>query len=197
MRKSRGQELPGTFNPLIIGESFREQCQPWRDIVIRTKDDIVQAVYETTRAVLEHITADETFDSIFRIIGGGVEKFKTVLDRKVIELLDPHYRGHPITYNHYLTDNVQKAQADRRRRGLEVVLQDFLGVSRIKDEAKYVAPLQLLKGLEQRIEVDMEWHASDIATDYMEAYYKVSEKCIERSNDLLRGSRCARRSPAC
>jgi hypothetical protein len=28
MRRSRGCELPGTFNPLIIGELFKEQCQP-------------------------------------------------------------------------------------------------------------------------------------------------------------------------
>lgn len=28
MKKSRGCELPGTFNPLIIGELFTEQCQP-------------------------------------------------------------------------------------------------------------------------------------------------------------------------
>jgi hypothetical protein len=45
MRKSRGRELPGTFNPLIIGELFTEQCQSWRDITIGTKDTILQVVY--------------------------------------------------------------------------------------------------------------------------------------------------------
>jgi len=41
------------------------------------------------------------------------------------ELLDPHINGHPITFNHYLTDNVQKAQSERRKRSTEDMLKTF------------------------------------------------------------------------
>lgn len=179
MKKSRGCELPGTFNPLIIGELFTEQCQPWRGIVVRAKGSIVQAAYDTTRTILEHVTTDETVDGIFRLINDGIEGLKTRLDQKVTELLDPHYQRHPITYNHYLTDNVQKAQADRRSRSIEKALKDIFGISRIEIETPYhISPLKLLKVLDQRTEVDMERYASDIAVDYMEAYYKVSTHYI-------------------
>lgn len=124
-RRSRGCELLGTFNPLIIGELFTEQCQPWRDIAVDAKDAILQAVYRATQAILDYITVDETVDGIFRIISRGIDTLKSDLNHKVTELLDPHYNGHPITYNHYLTDNVQKAQSDRRRRSFEKSFKEF------------------------------------------------------------------------
>jgi len=175
MRRSRGCELPGTFNPLIIGELFAEQCQPWRGIAVGAKDVILQAVYRATQAILDHIAIDETADGIFRVISGGIEVLKSGLNQKVTELLEPHCNGHPITYNHYLTDNVQKGQSDRRRRSFEKTLKEFFGSGNIEVVREYrVAPSKLLTLLEQRTEVDMEHYASDLAVDYMQAYYKVS-----------------------
>jgi GTPase SAR1 family protein len=175
MRRSRGSELPGTFNPLIIGELFTEQCQPWREIAVGTKKAILQAVYKAIQAILDFIAVEETADGIFRIISAGIDTLKNDLDRKVDELLDPHYNGHPITYNHYLTDNVQKAQADRRRRSFERILKKFVGVGSIKEGRTYeLNPFKLLTLLEEHTEVDMERYASDLAVDYMEAFYKVS-----------------------
>jgi hypothetical protein len=52
MRRSRGCELPSTFSPFIIGELFTEQCRPWRGIAVGVEDDILQAVYRATQAIL-------------------------------------------------------------------------------------------------------------------------------------------------
>lgn len=106
MRRSRGCELPGTFNPAIVGELFTAQCQPWKNIAVRTKDDILTSVCCTVQSILRHITVDETADNVLRIISSGVETLKSSLDHKVAHLLSPHYDSHPITYNHYLTDTI-------------------------------------------------------------------------------------------
>ena len=174
MRRSKGCELPGTFNPLIIGELFTEQCQPWRGIAVDVKNVILQAVYRTTQAILDHIVANETADGILAIINGGIEKLKIGLNEKVAELLNPHYNGHPITYNHYLTENVERIQADRRRRSLEHTLQEQQGTKRLEDGYKHNFNLpELVSLLEKRTEANMEHYASDLAADYMQAYYKV------------------------
>lgn len=176
MRRSRGCELPGTFNPLIIGELFTEQCQPWRDITMRGKNIILQGVYQATKAILDHVAVDDTVDGIFRSTSGGIDTLKSGLDQKVAELLNPHYYGHPITYNHYLTDNVQRAQSNRRRQSLEETLKEAFGISSLDGQFKQtVVPAKLLALLEQRTEVDMERYASNLAVDYMQAYYKESE----------------------
>ena len=35
VRRSRGCELPGTFNPLVIGDLFYQQSKPWKRLVER------------------------------------------------------------------------------------------------------------------------------------------------------------------
>lgn len=174
MQKNRGCELPGTFNPLIIGELFTKQCQPWKGIATGAKDAVFGAVYQTIRAILDHTTAKETTEGIFRVVSASVDALKRDLDGKMAELLDPHYRGHPITYNHYLTDNVQKAQSERRQRNYKVALKAFFETDNLEvTKLCHINPLELTTFLEQRIEVDMECYASELTVDYMQAYYKV------------------------
>lgn len=188
MRRSRGCELPGTFNPLIIGQLFNEQCQPWKNITVRTKDLILEEVYKATRSILNHIAVDETADGMFRLINLGIDTLKDGVEQKVAELLEPHYAGHPITYNHYLMNNVQKAQSDRRRRNLEKTLEVFFNPDSIQDATpRTVIPIKLLTTLETHTEVDMELYGSNLAVDYMQAYYKVSELrvlCLDLGESL-------------
>jgi hypothetical protein len=174
MRRSRGRELPGTFSPLFIGELFTEQCEPWKDIAVRAKEDIIHAVNVVVQALLLHITVEDVADGLFQFISQGIGKLRDDLNHKLTELLDPHYSGHPITYNHYLTDNVQKAQSERRQRAFEGILKSALGVQCFQAGQAYsLDPHNLLSMFEKRTEVDMELYASDLAIDYMQVYYKV------------------------
>ncbi|KAK4552409.1 hypothetical protein LTR86_010423 [Recurvomyces mirabilis] len=174
-RKSRGCELPGTFNPLIVGELFAEQCQPWRDQVARAKDRIFEAARSTMVAIIDYVAVEETADGLIHSIGLRMEALKQDLDRRLDGLLQPHFEIHPITYNHYLTENVQKAQSARRRRKLETVLRTTF--ANLKDPIyNGLSPLHLLNLLDDSNEADMETHASNLAVDYMQAYYKVALK---------------------
>ncbi|KAK3618030.1 hypothetical protein LTR22_026516 [Elasticomyces elasticus] len=175
MRVSRGCELPGTFNPLVVGELFSEQCQPWKNHVKETKDCIFEAARSAMVAIVDYIAVEETADGLVRLIGQGMDKLKQDLDRKLDEILRPHFEMHPITYNHYLTDNVQKAQSRRRRRKIETVLRKEFGDLNAQDY-NAIEPLHLLNLLDDDIEADMENYGSDLAVDYMEAYYKVALK---------------------
>jgi hypothetical protein len=98
-----------------------------------------------------------------------------MLQEKVTELFKPHDTGHPITYNHYLTDNVQKAQDKRRTREIKKTMQQFLGedYSSLGTVKLSINVEQLIKVLVNKTEADMNNYASSTATDFMEAYYKV------------------------
>ncbi|EEH39370.1 interferon-induced GTP-binding protein Mx [Paracoccidioides lutzii Pb01] len=104
MSRSRGRELPGTYNPLIVGELFREQCGPWKGVIGRFKSDILGATHYAVSAALDH-AADEITAArlLHEIIGPDLGQLEAVLDEKIMEILEPHESGHPITYNHYLT----------------------------------------------------------------------------------------------
>ncbi|KAK1060944.1 hypothetical protein LTR33_012802 [Friedmanniomyces endolithicus] len=173
MRRSRGSELPGTFNPLINGELFREQCQPWRGLVSRKRNSILRSVNQMARAILEHVATNDTVDALTALVDRSIDELGRNVDAKIEDLLRPHHAGHPITYNHYLISNVQNAQANRQRRALEASLRSHFG----QNEVIYNVDVgNVIKALHEREEFDMGSYASHLAVDYMQAYYKVAMK---------------------
>lgn len=187
MRKSRGRELPGTFNPLIIGELFREQSRPWESITTDLVQEVLGFVYDIVQDILVHVAAKGTAGVILRFIDGTIEPVKAELDKKVAELLSPHSSIHPITYNHYLTDTVQKVQLARRRRAQETKLRRFFhggaseGVRPIRSfDIDGSVIVDLLDTLVEDTEADLERFGCSLAVDYMQAYYQVSRNVTVR-----------------
>lgn len=176
MRNNRGCELPGTFNPLIIGELFTDQCRPWRGIAEALTNDILEAVYWTTQAILNHVAVPEVVDGILKIINTAIDKLRVDCKDKVTELLTPHESGHPITYNHYLTDQVQNAQSDRLKKVFRKNITEALGSEAFTANlySTNTAINHLLNLLVISSEANMERQGAAQAVDYMQAYYKVS-----------------------
>jgi hypothetical protein len=177
LERSRGRELPGTFDPLIVGELFHEQRQSWSKLVNRYVDVVLDAVYYVVRTVLAHIADHSTLEGLSgQFILFRLKKITGELRNKVKELLQPHDDGHPITYNPYLTQNVQKAQGKRQARDTKKTLEELFGADyttvglvNIKFNVN-----TLINMLVAKTEADMNNYASSTATDFMEAYYKVS-----------------------
>ncbi|KND92419.1 Interferon-induced GTP-binding protein Mx [Tolypocladium ophioglossoides CBS 100239] len=177
IRRSRGCELPGTFNPLIVGELFAGQCQPWNAIAMALKDDILRAVYETSKDVIYHVAVEETAEKILHLLDAGIEALGQGLDSVFEQVLQPYQSLHPITYNHHLAENVQKAQRVRRQREISSHIQavsraDVFGTG----ETLRIDAAELSSLLAKQNEADMEIYGSTLAVDYMEAYYKLALK---------------------
>ena len=179
MRRTRGCELPGTFNPQIIGELFYGQAKPWTALVMSCKEQLLDATKAMLNLVLDDTTQDpRTHNGILRhIINPGLEPLRQSLQGKTEEVLKPHQRDHPITYNHYLTDNIQKARADHWGKLVEARLSEFFGIDLDSTDTHYhrgfdVSSLATsLKSL--NTETSMERHACSEAVACMQAYYKV------------------------
>lgn len=117
IRRSRGRELPGTLNPLVVGDLFFQQAGPWKGIVDCFSERILQATRESLELVLLYTTDESTREGLRReVIGPAMEWHAEQLKSKVEEILRPHRKGHAITYNHYFTENVQKAREDYAKR---------------------------------------------------------------------------------
>jgi len=178
MRRTRGCELPGTFNPQIIGELFYDQAKPWTALVMSCKEQLLDATKAMLNLVLDDTTQDpRTYNGILRqIINPGLEQLRQSLQRKAEEVLKPHQRGHPITYNHYLTDNIQKARADHWNKLVEERLSKYFSINLDSTDTYYrhsfdVKALAVsLKSL--NTETNMERHTCSEAVVCMQAYYK-------------------------
>ena len=180
VRKSRGCELPGTFNPLIIGDLFYQQSKPWKQLVERYSEKILDATRTSLELISLHTTDETTSEGLLQeVIDPAMERYADQLESKVAEILRPHQKGHPITYNHYFTETIQKARKEQAKKDQARQLNVFF---KIKPEmgSSYVASPQgfhtgeLLEALNQRTEADIDRYACSEAVDCMEAYYKVS-----------------------
>ncbi len=180
MRRSRGCELPGTFNPLIVGDLFYQQSKPWKRLVERYSERILDATRTSLELMVLHTTDETTSEGLLReVIDPAMEMYAAQLERKVAEIMRPHQKGHPITYNHYFTETIQKARQEHAKKDQARQLNIFF---KIKPDmgSSYVINHQgfytgeLLEALNQRNEADMDRYACSEAVDCMEAYYKVS-----------------------
>lgn len=181
MFRTRGRELPGTFSPMIVEDLFREQCRPWEEILSGHVDTVAAAARKLLNLVCEHIADDTTSQFIMReIVEPALDSIARTLQSKADELLEPHKNGHPITYNHYFTETLQKVRDERRMDEVRSTLAHWLD----KDENELdtmTCKLQgtfnvrgLMNALASRTEPDMDRFAASEALDCMEAYYKVS-----------------------
>lgn len=173
LRLSRGCELPGLFNPLIVGDLFTEQCEHWREIVARLADNIIASAQQTMRLLVDHIVAKDVAEEIFGLVSGKTEALRVNMVSKIQELL-PSDAQHPITYSRQLTEIVQRVHNDRHKRALEKEINATFATELQDPEAKIRCnPRDLLKLSAFASPFSMEHYGSALATDYMEVYYEV------------------------
>ena len=180
MERNKGRELPGLFNPAIIKPLFIDHSQPWRGLVMRTMDDLLDASRSTIRLVLEHVADENTVEGILsEIVNPQFEPVEKALKAKAEEFLKPLNRW-PTTYNHYFTDNIQKMREDQLTKQLDARINAFLGKNprdANANERWYSGSFDvhaLREALKpQSTEKDTKRFAAVEAANAMLAYYKV------------------------
>ncbi|PMD66783.1 uncharacterized protein K444DRAFT_659015 [Hyaloscypha bicolor E] len=136
VRRTKGRELPGTFNPMIVADLFLEQSSPWEALTRGHIEKVWQAAKKfltlTTTYVADTATSKTLFQKIFE---PALKELLGTLNAKSTELLTPHQKSHPITYNHYFTEALQKARNERSRDEYTRIIKDFFGTSSIESVA--------------------------------------------------------------
>ena len=124
---------------------------------------------------------------LHHIINPKFDELEEFLRSKADELLDPQRKGHPITYNHYFTDCVQKAREAHFLKSVKQKLRKFFpkpayGEGRKETHTFDIEELGAVLAIQT--ETDMEMFACSEATDCMTDYYKVSKPIIKFTRSL-------------
>ncbi|OQV10542.1 hypothetical protein CLAIMM_14523 isoform 2 [Cladophialophora immunda] len=185
MRINRGTELPGIFNPSVIGELFRDQSKGWEAIVHRARKKLMDATEDTITRALGHVTDQSTAYAIqLYLIQSRLGTIGEGFHKKTDEVLTPHKKGHPATLNHYFIENLQKKRRQESRKLMAEKLANFFGKGPEGEGGSdqfYEGQFNmraLLDSLVMQTEVDFERFACIEATNAMEAYYKVALKSV-------------------
>jgi hypothetical protein len=169
--------LPGNYNHALVAELFHEQSSLWSTIA----EDHVASVFDLTNHFIEKALncaiAEETVrNEILEVMQSKLELQKRAADEELQKLVDDE-RRHPITYNHYYTDNIQKARQEPLRQHLKETLDSAMTADGIRG-GHHIPSTELDNGallakLEQKIIANMDEQACAEASAGLKAYYKV------------------------
>lgn len=176
MVECRGRELPGTFNPLVVGDLFSRQCKPWEPITQNLVEQIHEAAASNFNKIVSEICDENTRSRLMKgHIQPALYRLRQDLKDKVDELLKPHLSIHPITYNDYLTETVQKIQTERHDRRFDEISEEVCGyISKTAPTCAEVNLNQILTSLKVDTRPDVEEYSASLAADVAAAYYLVS-----------------------
>ena len=178
MIKNRGQELQGNFNPLIIGELFREQSSNWE----RLAKNHIEDVSRVCERFLDYLLKDKCPKDVkARIWSSQILDALKVRRRaafRELELIIEDMAGFPINYNHYYTDNIHKRRHKRQKKLLESSLESATEHNRLDGcqsthTSASIDVNKLATNFFTRIDPDMNNVSSEEALDCLLAIYKV------------------------
>ncbi|KAL4990003.1 P-loop containing nucleoside triphosphate hydrolase protein [Aspergillus falconensis] len=165
-RDSRGTELPGTVNPRVLQNLFRQQSAPWKGIALAHIDKVSEAAKAYNEEILSTIVHDEDVrdklvSRVMRVQDAAHARAKTEFAR----ILDDERRGILQTVNHYYADTLNSIRDERVRARLKHMgLQD-----------NTVSQFNIAEVM-KRVHLSNEDQAVNDIHDILKAYYKVAMK---------------------
>ena len=173
---SRGKELPGNYNHVLLSELFHIQSCRWRQIAEVHLVVICDEITAFVKAALKHITKDDQVLVELLEVTASSLLANQLAALAELEKLCMDEKQQPITYNHYYTDTVQHGRQESTRKSIRKAMDETtrhdwnrkLHVSNNTVDAE-----KLLASLQKRIIVDMDEQACAEALSGLGAYYKV------------------------
>lgn len=193
LERSRGLELPGSFNPLIISQLFREQSTPWNALALSHIESVANKCATFVGIVLQETAPS---DIKTRLADYCVEKaLEEALSDAKSELskIVADKERNLITYNHFFITKIQ----EQRKSQFAQILSGVAKSAQVSwalggDEniiETYIDPAKLDADLHSGIEQNMDKFSAEDALDTQIAYYAdelkyfincVSKQVVER-----------------
>ena len=179
LMRTRGRELVGNFNPLLVGELFWEQCSNWNRLAVNFLDD----VDEVCNRFLAILLADKCPKDIVSRLHASLirDALRARKDEALQELrhIIEDTRYYPINYNHYYTDTLYHRRQERNKASLASCIGDATTnhvLEGCKSNEHTTASVNVEKAVDaysKGIDPNMENVSCEEALDCLFAIYKV------------------------
>ena len=178
LTRSRGKEPVGNYNPLIIGELYWELSSKWKGFAEDHVDQVSGLCSMFMDTLLEDICPKDIRTRLAEL------KIKETLQSRkkdAIAELDRILRDKqdfPAVYNHYYTDNVQKARNRRMENALKNSMEaatshDHLPGCNSNHTSTSVDLAVAIDHFQSKVDRDMERYSCEEALDCLLSMYKV------------------------
>ncbi|KAF2190472.1 GTP-binding protein [Zopfia rhizophila CBS 207.26] len=190
LERSRGFELPGNFNPMLISQLFWEQSQPWEEIAKDHINKVARVCKEFVGMVLQHTAPPEFHGALMAISVDAAMRQALAASKEELQKIIEDKARHPMTYNHYFTTTLQKQRQKKHSKVIQRAKQaSQVNVWYSNTDHTHYDPTKMEKIMAESIEQNMDKFSSEEALDNQRAYYKdemkyfvnaVAKQVIER-----------------
>ncbi|KJY02324.1 dynamin family protein [Zymoseptoria brevis] len=191
--RTRGRELPGNFNPLLMSQLFWEQSENWERLAVEHIANVDALCDAFVRTAIQHVTPPEVATRLQGRIGEAMKQRHTDAVAELSRLIADKQRP-PITYDPAYTASMQESRSQKATAKYQELLES--AQYHVPSSEEQGAPKQMMvnaevlkKELKELIEPDMDKTSAEDALDSQLAYYKdevkifiaaVTKQVIER-----------------
>ncbi|TVY29241.1 Interferon-induced GTP-binding protein Mx [Lachnellula hyalina] len=174
MKSTRGKELVGNFNPLLIGELFWEQSSRWHKFAAAHVERVASICADFLKNLLKAECPSDMQDQVWDIIEDALKLRREAADEELAKIKED-LEDHPINYNHYYTDTITKLHREEQEKLLTEAIENATSYNKKFMNAN-VDISQAVASFSKRSNVDMESYASEEVLMSLMSLYKVKQK---------------------
>ncbi|KAM3075405.1 hypothetical protein ACMFMF_006079 [Clarireedia jacksonii] len=180
INRTRGKELIGDINPLLVSELFWEQSSKWEQMAENHYNEVFDLCTRSLQNLLHEKVPKDVETRLWSILFEDALNDRTKAARQELSRLIEDLQNHPINYNHYYTDNINHRREERKNQVFEQLIQDAQ-FRKDEDEDEYlkneidpkIDPKKLREKFAASVTKDSELFSSEDALDRLLAIYKV------------------------
>ncbi|KAK1808515.1 hypothetical protein LTR12_017127 [Friedmanniomyces endolithicus] len=171
---TRGRELPGNYNHVLLTELFHHQSKPWQRIATDHVEHVHDSIITFVKKAITHLRVeDHVLAEIQEGIDVTLQESKLMAEKELMTLWADEQQ-HPITCNHYYVDNIQESRLNYTQKAIEQALEKVN-----VDPDGFAPPAignmsadMLITAVRQNVIVNMDEQACSEALEALHAYYK-------------------------
>lgn len=112
--ESRGSELPGTVNPVVLENMFRQQSSPWEKIALRYLEKVASSVHSFNKETLASILPDDNIrEKLWGILSPPEQETYRKAHDQLLNIVNDERDGVLQTVNHYYADTLSSIRQER------------------------------------------------------------------------------------
>lgn len=172
--RTRGKELIGNFNPLLISELYWEQSVKWEGLAAEHVERVSDVCTGFLKDLLLEMAPKDVESRLWSSrIEDELRDRNSAATRELGYLMKDNV-NHPINYNHYYTDTIKNQQQERETADLEKCCEEASAGIEASGGVEMGFVIQKLKqSFIKNTEKDMEVVTCEAALDCVLAIYKV------------------------
>jgi hypothetical protein len=180
LARTRGRELVGNYNPLLVGELFWEQSSKWQVLAVDHIEHVGSQCSQFLNALLHDKCPKDVESRLWdRKIHDALRKRSREAREELAKIMED-IKGYPINYNHYYTDTIKSRRQNRQQAALAETMKQASQTTYHPQDGLELATVittvdteQVVKSWADNTDKNMENFSCEEALDCLLAIYKV------------------------